>query len=317
MRATLVHLGVLPARNESLAGLQPWLERTLTPLPAQRRRTLHIYAEWALLRRARRRAARGRFTPAGAAAVRNAIRCTAAFLTWLDDHDILLASLTQGDIDTWLSERRDRRHVRMFLRWAHERRLTGNLEISDCPRDEPHRWWSESEHWTHLRRCLHDEALPLDVRVTGSLMLLYGMPITRIAVLTPSDLTGGSTPHLRIGGHPVALPPAVHQLLRRQADHTEPISAVGRITPRPGWLLPGYAAGTHHSAPVLARKMRLHCLPVRPSRNTALLALAADLPASVLSDTLGISISAALQWTRRAARDRNSYLAARPTENRY
>ncbi|MFJ4541934.1 hypothetical protein ACIP39_39080 [Streptomyces tibetensis] len=317
LRATLVHLGVLPARNEPLAGLQPWLERTLAPLPAHHRRTLHIYAEWALLRRARRRAARGRFTPASAAAVRNAIRCTAAFITWLDDHDIPLASLTQSDIDTWLSERRDRRHVRMFLRWAHERRLTGNLEISDRPRDEPHCWWSESEHWTHLRRCLHDEALPLDVRVTGALMLLYGIPITRITVLTPADLTGGNTPHLRIGEHPVALPPAVDQLLQRQAERTEPISPVGRITPRPGWLLPGYAAGTHHSAPALARKMRLHCLPARPSRNTALLALAADLPASVLSDTLGISISAALEWTRRAARDWNTYLAARPANDRY
>jgi hypothetical protein len=154
------------------------------------------------------------------------------------------------------------------------------------------------------------------VRVTGALTLLYGMPITRIVALTRSDLTGGSPPHLRIGEHPVALPPAVHQLLQRQADPTEPISAVGRITPRPSWLIPGYAAGTHHSAPALARKMRLHGLPARPSRNTALLALAADLPASVLSDTLGISISAALQWTRRAARDWNSYLAARSTEDR-
>src|SRR5690606_25147423 len=89
--------------------------------------------------------------------------------------------------------------------------------------------------------CLHDEALPLDVRVTGALTLLYGMPITRIVALTRSDLTGGSPPHLRIGEHPVALPPAVHQLLQRQADHTEPISAVGRITPRPSWLIPGYA----------------------------------------------------------------------------
>ncbi|MFJ4277585.1 hypothetical protein [Streptomyces massasporeus] len=37
------------------------------------------------------------------------------------------------------------------------------------------------------------------------------------------------------------------------------------------------------------------------------------LPASVLSETLGISIAAALKWTRRAARDWNAYLAARPT----
>ncbi|CAL9669568.1 hypothetical protein SUDANB2_07341 (plasmid) [Streptomyces sp. enrichment culture] len=308
LRATLVHLGVLPHRNEPLAGLQPWLERTLTPLPAQHRRTLRIYAEWSLLRRARRRATQGRFTPGSAASIRNAVRSTAAFLTWLDEHDIPLASLTQSDIDMWLSEKRDRQHIRLFLRWAHQRRLTGDHEVPDRQRDEPHRWWSQSEHWTHLRRCLHDDALPLEVRVTGALMLLYGMPITRIVVLTHSDITTSSTPHLRVGEHPVALPPAVHQL---QAEHAVQHSAVGRVTTRPGWLLPGYAAGTHHSAAVLARKMRLHGLPARPSRNTALLALAADLPASVLSDTLGISISAALQWTRRAARDWNVYLVAR------
>lgn len=211
----------------------------------------------------------------------------------------------------WLSEKRDRQHIRLFLRWAHQRRLIGDHEIPARQRDEPHRWWSQSEHWTHLRRCLHDDALPLEVRVTGALMLLYGMPITRIAVLTHSDITTSSTPHLRIGEHPVALPPAVHQLLLLQAEHAVQHSAVGRVTTRPGWLLPGYAAGTHHSAAILARKMRLHGLPARPSRNTALLALAADLPASVLSDTLGISISAALQWTRRAARDWNVYLVAR------
>ncbi|MFD5753279.1 hypothetical protein [Streptomyces sp. NPDC127033] len=311
LRATLVHLGVLPHRNEPLAGLQPWLERTLTPIPAEHRRTLRIYAEWSLLRRARRRAAQGRFTPNSAASVRNAVRSIAAFLTWFDERDIPLASLAQGDIDTWLSERRDRRYIRLFLRWAHQRRLTGNHEISDRQRDEPHRWWSQSEHWAHLRRCLHDDMLPLEVRVTGALMLLYGMPITRISVLTHSAITSGSTPHLLIGEYPVVLPPAVHQLMQRQAEHAVQHSAVGRITARPRWLLPGYAAGTHYSAATLARKMRLHGLPARPSRNTTLLALAADLPASVLSDTLGISISAALQWTRRAVRDWNIYMAAR------
>ncbi|MCG8969604.1 MULTISPECIES: hypothetical protein [Streptomyces] len=311
LRATLVHLGVLPHRNEPLAGLQPWLERTLTTLPAQHRRTLRIYAEWSLLRRARRRAAQGRFTPNSAASIRNAVRSSAAFLTWLDEHDIPLGSLAQEDIDMWLSERRDRRHIRLFLRWAHQRRLTGNHEIAYRPRDEPHRWWSQTEHWTHLRRCLHDDVLPLEVRVTGALMLLYGMPITRIVDLTHADITAGSTPHLCMGEHPVMLPPTVHQLLQRQADHGVQHSAVGRITARSGWLLPGYAAGTHTSAAALARKMRLHGLPAHPSRNTALLALASDLPAAVLSDTLGISISGALQWTRRALRDWNAYLAAR------
>ncbi|MFJ1804214.1 hypothetical protein [Streptomyces sp. NPDC088180] len=43
-------------------------------------------------------------------------------------------------------------------------------------------------------------------------------------------------------------------------------------------------------------------MPTHTGLNTALLALAEDLPASVLSDTLGISITSAFQWTRRAAR---------------
>ncbi|WP_153183256.1 hypothetical protein [Streptomyces sp. E5N91] len=314
LRATLVHLGVLPQRDESMASLRPWLERVLTHLPPLQRRILRLYAEWSLLRRARRRAARGRrFTPASAAGVRNAVRCSAAFLTWLDDRNISLADLAQTDVDMWLSESRDRRHVRLFLRWAHQRRLTGKHEVLDRPRDEPHRWWTETEHWTHLRRCLHDEALPADVRAAGALVLLYGMPITRIAALTRSDLTGDIEPRLLMGTHPTALPPLVHRLLLRQAEHAEPKSSIGRITPQTAWLFPGYAAGTHRSAADLARKLRLHKLPARIGRNTALLALAADLPASVLSETLGISVTAALKWTRRAARDWNAYLAARPT----
>ncbi|WP_253267579.1 helix-turn-helix domain-containing protein, partial [Streptomyces sp. NL15-2K] len=243
----------------------------------------------------------------------NVAEFQSAFHWHVLDHNIPLADLTQTDVDMWLSESRDRRHVRLFLRWAHQRRLTGKHEVPDRPRDEPHRWWTETEHWTQLQRCLHDEALPADVRATGALVLLYGMPITRIATLTRSDLTDGIEPRLLMGTHPAALPPVVYQLLLRQAERAEPNSAIGRVPPRTAWLFPGYAAGTHRSAADLARKLRLHELPARTGRNTAPLALAADLPASVLSETLGLSITAALKWTRRATRDWNAYLAARPT----
>ncbi len=46
-------------------------------------------------------------------------------------------------------------------------------------------------------------------------------------------------------------------------------------------------------------------------RNSALITLAADLPPSVLSSLLGISLTSALKWTRRAGCDWNSYLASR------
>jgi hypothetical protein len=48
-----------------------------------------------------------------------------------------------------------------------------------------------------------------------------------------------------------------------------------------------------------------------PGRNSALLALATRMPAATLSDTLGISITSAVQWTKRSKRDWHAYLRAR------
>ena len=51
---------------------------------------------------------------------------------------------------------------------------------------------------------------------------------------------------------------------------------------------------------------------LRPSgRGAALSALAADLPAPVLADLLGISIETATRWGALAARDNADYVAAR------
>ncbi|MFC9553645.1 hypothetical protein ACFTWF_22590 [Rhodococcus sp. NPDC056960] len=48
-----------------------------------------------------------------------------------------------------------------------------------------------------------------------------------------------------------------------------------------------------------------------PDCGAALAALAGDLPAPVLADLLGISVSAATRWSAVAARDYTDYLAAR------
>ncbi|MQP33538.1 hypothetical protein GEO20_16375 [Rhodococcus erythropolis] len=49
----------------------------------------------------------------------------------------------------------------------------------------------------------------------------------------------------------------------------------------------------------------------RPARGAALCALAADLPAPVLADLLGVSVAAAARWSALAGRDHLHYLAAR------
>ena len=52
---------------------------------------------------------------------------------------------------------------------------------------------------------------------------------------------------------------------------------------------------------------------IRPARGAALSALAADLPAPVLAEFLGLSISTATRWAAHTARDEADYLAARIT----
>ncbi|WP_245400227.1 hypothetical protein [Nocardia albiluteola] len=50
------------------------------------------------------------------------------------------------------------------------------------------------------------------------------------------------------------------------------------------------------------------------SRNTAMITLAADLPAAVLADLLGLHPVTAVRWARAAKRDWHSYLAERRTD---
>jgi hypothetical protein len=76
--------------------------------------------------------------------------------------------------------------------------------------------------------------------------------------------------------------------------------------PRLAWgelrFLPAGAA-----AALLSR----HGIPAGAARNTAMLALAADLPAPILASLVGISPSTADDWSRLARTDWTSYLAAR------
>jgi hypothetical protein len=47
---------------------------------------------------------------------------------------------------------------------------------------------ADEQRFAILRRLLHDEDLDLRYRFTGSVLLLYGQPITRIAVLATTDI---------------------------------------------------------------------------------------------------------------------------------
>jgi hypothetical protein len=157
-----------------------------------------------------------------------------------------------------------------------------------------------------LRGRLHDTTLPTLVRAGGALVLLYGLPVSRVTALRHDDIHTDTKRRtwLQFGGHRLRLPPAVATLLLAQQKHAVGASGIARAHPGDtAWLFPGGPARD-----ALYRALRTH---LRRARSAALAALAADLPAAVLADLLDININTAITWSTYAQTDWTAYLAAR------
>lgn len=106
---------------------------------------------------------------------------------------------------------------------------------------------------------------------------------------------------LQLGREPLALPEAIGSLVRRQID------ADRRHDPNQRWLFPGRRPGQHLSSRALKTPLAKRGIYVGAGRATALMTLSRDLPPSILSDLLGISIEAATGWSRTSNRDWTDY----------
>jgi hypothetical protein len=76
------------------------------------------------------------------------------------------------------------------------------------------------------------------------------------------------------------------------------------------------AFSTPESVNGLVRQLNTHGIQARTGRSAALISLAADLPAAVLADLLGLHINTAVRWVKRARRDWASCMAARAEATR-
>ena len=315
LRSILVHTGALDERTEGLESLQPWLNSFLAGLSPKIAQLLRPYASWSVLPRARHRAARLGITTSAAMYARQRIETAAHFLTWLDDNGRTLADATQHDVNTWIGRGAStRRRVRDFLRWAHARGRSTDLHVHWLGREGlPEHILGDDERWTLLRRCLRDDTLALRLRVAGALVLLYGQIPSRIVELTVDSVTTTETnTYLVLRDQPVLLPPPLGSLTLDLAARSTHEQSTASRTRTPAWLFPGARPGSHFYAGRLSTALNKNVgIFVRPARGAALSALAADLPAPVLADLLGLSIASATRWGALAARDNAEYVAAR------
>ncbi len=319
LRAVLVHLEILPDRLEPLGRLEPWLDTVLETLPPHQVLLIRPYAQWSVLRRARRRAIRRRYTDHSAASDRNKIRIAIRLLRWLDDQHLTIDNLDQPHLEHWLAGSRDRTcAITGFIIWLSQRGLIDDdITLPAKPATLPTEVLDTANHTDRIRRLLADTTIPVTVRVAGLIVLLYGIPLTRIRLLATDAVTqrGGAT-FLTFSRNPLQLPPAIAALvtdLLVSAQDTATAAPPGRapyLFPSP--TTPGVPLHAHTLSVYLTKLG----IPTRVGRNTALFTLTAELPAPVVADLLGMHINTTTQWADYTRRDWTHYLAARSEPGR-
>jgi hypothetical protein len=311
LRLTLVALGALPERDEELIRL----ERSLTDFLATqhdplRRRLLHRYLIWHLLRRLRSRNNGRPTTRQQTLRIRSHRRAAEAFLDWLDAQHLTLSTFGQSDLDRWLTDPTGayRYETATFIRWAHANKLTTAYLPTRRwrgpvnPLDDDHRW-------TTARQLLHNTTIDAEDRLAGLLLLLYAQGLSTISRLTVDQITiTDGEVHISFGHTPIRLPDPLDDLARTVVAKGKGHATIGATTPS-RWLFPGGQPGRPISLERLKQRLsRLGILP-NQARSTALFQLATEIPAAILARTLGISVSSAVHWQRNSAGDWTNYAA--------
>ncbi len=140
-----------------------------------------LFADWDVIRDARRRSASGRYTYAAYKSDCSNIRAAIALLACLDAQQVSLAAVQQRHLDTWATDRPSLRSCTVpFVRWASARHLTPvPLILSHPPSQLAVNFNAEDSHAQQLVQCLNDPSLPPEIRITGALVRLYALPLTR------------------------------------------------------------------------------------------------------------------------------------------
>jgi hypothetical protein len=309
LRHMLTAGGVLPPHDQELARTGQRVQGIIESVqPAASRQVARAYATWQVMRRLRASAGRTTRPRTYTAHAHRNIRAAASFLAWLHSRGCALAGCRQADLDAWLATSPAACQVRDFLSWAaahgycQDFTLPGRVRASGAAA-------SQDERWELATRLLHDDTLDPTDRAAGCMVLLYGQQLSRIAAMTTSQVTSrGGTVHIRFGDHDAPVPEPLGAVLIELIRHGRTHTGTGSPAVTP-WLFPGGLPGKPITAPRLGSRLRALGIYAQTGRRAALLDLAAQLPAAVLADLLGLAPGTAVRWIRQAGGDWSGYAA--------
>jgi hypothetical protein len=316
VRHMLVAHNVLPARDEALVTLERLNAQSIAGIDRpQDRKTLTAFAAWRVLHRVRRRAEANTTGRTAIRHARNQVLSAVRFLDWLAGHDLTLVTCTQSDLDLWLATGPASRYdVRHFLGWTAEQGLSPKLRTPPL-RTGPGDALDTEARWSIIAKLLRDPGIEIIDRVAGTFVLLYAQPLSRVAVLSVDAVTTTDTDvSVRFGTQAVIVPEPL-------ATHVTTLVATGRphhigigSTVSSPWLFPGHLPGQPITAGQLGQRLGAHGIDARAARRAAQQHLAAEVPAVVLAEMLGVTIGTAVNWVHAAGGDWATYAATTATD---
>lgn len=320
LRALLVGAGILPLRDEHTERLETWVDELVATLPPHHAAVIGPYARWKILRTVRRRARRKRTSIGVAGSARERIRAVVRLLHHLDQNGEGIAVLTQDALHRWTNGNRSRSSdIAPFVRWLNISGVTEGLRVEVQKAQDPSEINPEDLHRTLIRKLISGQtAADLATRVAGLLILLYGARIEGIHRLTTADIsTVEGRTYLSIARYPLELTSPVAQLIQRLAAIAE---LAPRAETRRGDASYLFASSRRHHEPIhpttLGRKLAQAGVHPQIARNSAMLALASDLPAAVVATQAGLTPQTTTRWAQLSQRDNVEYVVARAANRR-
>lgn len=311
LRNLLAAVGVLEPFNPFIERMGPWLEEYLATVPEHHRELLRRYGRWHVVRDMRLAAAEGRLTSSVAHGGRRRIRVAAMLLDYFDKHDMSAATATQAILDAYIAEPgRVLSGEYGFVAWLRRTRVNTNIRIPTITRrSEPEITVAADHRWAIVEQLLHDTSIKRYTRIGGLFTLLFAQPLSRIVAMRTSQISHvEDTLHVTFRNIAIPLPAPLDTLV---ADHLGERGMSLHGSRDTGWLFPGGSPGRHLNTENI--RAQLVAIGMKPyeGRKATLFQLAADIPAPVLGELIGISNNNAADWARLAARDWRSYIADR------
>jgi hypothetical protein len=315
LRCLLVRYGVLPPRDRRLADFQRWAAAKLDAIGnAEHRELLERFLRWYLLRHLRSGSTAA--TPVGHGSYQRAkqrLTVAAAFLAWLADRGHQLGECTQHDLDSWFAAGPStRQHALTFLSWGRRQRILRGIELPAIHTEVGAPPPTPAVRLAAIRRLLLDDALALEDRIAGYLVVLYGQQASRIAALRISEVScTDAAIRLKLGADWLDVPEPVATLFRHHLRNRSNMSTAAN--PASPWLFPGQLAGEHRSYRRLIVILSRLGIPARASRLAAWHQLVRQAPPAVLAAALGISPDTATRYALLAGGDWATYASRRST----